>query len=122
MAIGRHELTAEERRASFKKLDAVGWGIFFIWLGIAFLANVGWGMGLLGTGVIMLGGQIGRVYFNLPIEGFGLVMGILFVIAGVWELLEIDLGQEPIPGGLIPVLSIVVGIVLVVSALLRKRH
>jgi hypothetical protein len=36
-----------------KKLDAVGWGSFFIWIGVAMLFNVGWGAGLLGVGVII---------------------------------------------------------------------
>ncbi|KIF79974.1 hypothetical protein [Noviherbaspirillum autotrophicum] len=112
----------EDRRAAIKKVEAAGWGVFFIWIGIAFLANLSLGVGLFGIGIIMLGIQMGRRHFHLPIEGFGLVMGMLFVLAGLWNLLRIILGQEPIPHGLMPVLSIAVGIVLVVSAVLRKRH
>ncbi|MFC1694280.1 hypothetical protein ACFL1R_12320 [Candidatus Latescibacterota bacterium] len=37
-----------------RKLDAAGWGLFFIWIGIALLSNVGWGIGLLGMGIITL--------------------------------------------------------------------
>ncbi len=36
-------------------LDAVGWGLFFIWIGVAFLADLGWGVGLIGVGVIIIG-------------------------------------------------------------------
>lgn len=122
MAHSKLDHVGEERRAAIRKLDAAGWGLFFIWIGIAFLADVGWGIGLLGIGIIMLGIQAGRNYFGLPVEGFGLVTGILFAVAGVWELLEINLGREPIPDGLMPILSIAVGIVLVVFAVLRKRH
>lgn len=122
MTNSKLDQTGEDRRALIKKLDAAGWGIFFIWIGIAFLADVGWGVGLLGIGIIMLGTQIGRMHFKLPVEGFGLVMGLLFVVAGVWELLKINLGQEPIPDGLMPVLSIVVGVALVAAALLRRQH
>jgi hypothetical protein len=43
-------------------------------------------------------------------------------VAGILDLLKVNLGQEPIPGGLMPILSIVIGIVLVISAFLRKRH
>jgi len=31
----QHELSA--------KLDSVGWALFFIWVGITILADVGWG-------------------------------------------------------------------------------
>jgi len=112
----------EDRRALIKKLDAAGWGILLIWIGVAFLADVGWGVGLLGIGIIVLAIKMGRKHFGLPIEGFGLLVGILFVVAGGWELLGTKLHQEPIPGGLMPALSIVVGVVLVVSALLHKRR
>ncbi|HJW55663.1 MAG TPA: hypothetical protein VJ577_10355 [Burkholderiaceae bacterium] len=122
MANSKHDQTGEDRHILIKKLDAVGWGIFFIWIGIAFLADVGWGIGLLGIGIILLGGQMGRMHFNLPVEGFWLVMGILVVVAGAWELLKLNIGEEPIPGGFIPILSIVIGVALVASALLRKRR
>lgn len=47
-----------------RKLDAIGWGLFFIWIGIAILANVGWGFGLIGVGVIILGGFAAREYLS----------------------------------------------------------
>jgi hypothetical protein len=121
MAENGHDQMGENTRTLLKKLDAVGWGVFFIWIGIALLADVGWGVGLLGVGVITLGAQAARKYFGLPVERFGLVIGIVFVLWGVWELLKIQLGKAPIPGGLLPILFIVVGTLLTVSALLRKR-
>jgi hypothetical protein len=68
-----------------KKLDTAGWGLFFIWTGIAALAHVGWGAGLLGVGIIILGAQVTRKYFGLKLEGFWVVMGVFFVWGGVWE-------------------------------------
>jgi hypothetical protein len=97
MANTELDQTAEKRRASMKRLDAIGWGIFFIWIGIAFLANFSWGIALLGMGIIMLGVQMGRMHFGHSIEGFGLVMGILFVVTGVWELLKATLGKNRSP-------------------------
>jgi hypothetical protein len=42
---------------------------------------------------------------------------------GPWELLKVQIGEASIPGGLLPILFIVAGIVRVGSALLRKaRH
>ncbi len=104
-----------------RKLEAISWGAFFIWIGVAFLANVGWGVGLVGVGVIALGAQVARKYFGLPVERFGLVIGIAFVLWGAWELLAIQLGKAP--GGLLPILLVAVGIVLLISGLLREpRH
>ncbi|KPL01172.1 MAG: hypothetical protein AMJ91_01045 [candidate division Zixibacteria bacterium SM23_73_3] len=97
-----------------KKLDAVGWGLFFIWVGIAFLANLGYGVGLLGVGVITLGGQVARKCFNLRLEGFWVVVGLLFVLGGLWELFEPKVS-------LVPILLIVVGLVWLLSAIRGKR-
>lgn len=109
-------------RALAKKLEVVGWGLFFIWIGIAFLADLRWGVGFVGVGVIAVGTQVARKYFGLPIERFGLVVGIAFVVWGLWALLSIELGKGRISGSVLPILCIVLGIVFVVSALLRKTR
>lgn len=103
-----------ESVALAKKLDVTGWGLFFIWIGIAFLANFGFAIGLLGVGIITLGGQVARKHFNLKAEGFWVVVGLLFVLGGIWELLQIKFS-------LVPILIIVAGVVMLVSALWGKR-
>lgn len=113
--MAHNHLMVDDPRVLAGKLDAIGWGLFFAWLGIAFLTNVGWGVGLLGVGVIGLSEQIARKYFGLSVEGFGLVTGIVFVVWGLWELLEIQFGD-----GFLPILLVVVGIGIILSALLRK--
>ncbi len=113
-------MTDSERRntrALVNKLDAVGWGLFFVWIGIALLADVGWGVGLLGVGVIAIGAQLARKYFALPIEGFWVVIGIAFAVCGLWELLNI---KASVPGGILPILCVVAGIMILLSAFLRK--
>ena len=102
-----------EKAALAKKLDVIGWGLFFIWIGISFLANFGFAIGLLGVGIITLGGQVARKHFNLKAEGFWIVVGLLFVIGGIWELLQIKLS-------LVPILIIVAGVVMLISALWGK--
>ena len=108
-------LPLDDPRALAGKLDAVGWGLFFTWLGIAFLTNIGWGGGLLGVGVIVLTAQMARKHFGLPIQGFGLITGTVFVIWGLSALLGIKLS-----GAFLPVLLIVIGLWIVASALRHK--
>ncbi len=47
-------------------LDAVGWGLFFIWVGVAFLADLGWGLGFIGVGVIILATSVAGRYLAGP--------------------------------------------------------
>ena len=48
------ELKIAQRKKLERKIDTAGWGLFFIWMGIAILANLGWGVGLIGAGLIIL--------------------------------------------------------------------
>lgn len=121
MADSERDQAKKDRPAFVQAFDTIGWGLFFVWVGIALLVDVGWGVGLVGVGIIALAPQAARVSVGLPVERMWLVMAILFVVAGAWELLKVGLGQVPIPGGLLSILSIVVGIALVGSAFLRKQ-
>ncbi len=58
------ELKTTRRNKLHRKLDAAGWGLFFIWIGIAVLADVGWGVALIGVGAIILGGLAAREYLT----------------------------------------------------------
>lgn len=49
------EAKTVSKKKLHRTLDTVGCALFFIWVGIAFLADVGWGVGLIGIGVIILG-------------------------------------------------------------------
>lgn len=101
-----------------EKVSAVGWGAFFIWVGIGFLTNIGWGVGLLGIGIIVIGGEAVRRYLGLPVNWFWLTMGSLFVVWGVCQLLKIEFS-----GALLPILSIVIGVAILFSTLRpRKKH
>jgi hypothetical protein len=114
------EAARADKRRLARKIDTIGWGVFLIWVGVAVLADVGWGFGLLGVGIIALGEQAVRRSYDLHVERFGLLVGILFAVAGGWELLKVQWGTAPLPGGLLPILAVVAGVVLVVSAWVRK--
>jgi len=83
------KLESAQRRELNRKLEAIGWGLFFIWVGIALFAHVGWGAGFLGVGIITLGIQGARKYFELKMEGFWVVMGFFFILGGVWEFFNV---------------------------------
>ena len=107
------ELKTAQLKKLERSLNATGWGLFFIWIGMAFLADVGWGAGLLGVGIIILAGQGIRTYYGLKLEGFGIVAGSLFLLGGIWELLNIRFD-------LTPILCVVAGVALLVSVLVGK--
>jgi hypothetical protein len=92
-----------------RRLDSVGWGLFFIWVGVAVLLDVGWGIGLLGVGVLALVEQGIRKYLGLAVEGFWVVVGVLLVVGGGWELVESRLW-------LVAVVLIIAGVAMLFSA------
>jgi len=98
-----------------KKVDAAGWGIFFIWVGAALLMDYSWGVGLLGVAVIILLGQAARRYFGLALEGFWVVVGLLFLVGGIWELYKVEVD-------LAPIVLIVAGVALLISVFLKRRQ
>jgi hypothetical protein len=97
-----------------KTLSGVAWGLLFVWVGVAAAAQVGWGFGLLGVGAIILGAQVLHVLIgHLRIEWFSTVVGLLFLLGGIWELFSIQVA-------LVPILCVVAGVVLIASALASR--
>jgi hypothetical protein len=96
------------------KLGAAGWGLFIIWIGVVFLASIEAWVALLGVGVITLGMQVIRKSVGLHLEGFWVVVGSLFVLGGIWDLLG-----TTVP--LLPILLIVAGVALVLSIFKGRR-
>ena len=100
----------KERREDLKRITTIGWGLFFVWLGVVLMIKAGSGLILLGVGLISLGMQVARKYSGLDSDGFWIIVGILFVIVGAWELFEINLP-------LMSVFLIVVGGAFLISAI-----
>ena len=115
MANKYDDQTTVNARALHRRLEAAGWGLFFIWIGIALFGHVGWGVGLLGVGIITLGAQLARKCFALKWEGFWVAVGFLFVAGGIWKLFNVQLG-------LLPILCIVAGVALLVSTLIGGQE
>lgn len=94
-----------ERHDRTSKFEAAGWALFFIWVGIAWLADMGLGVGLLGVAAITLGMQAIRRVAGVPVEGFWVLVGLGFAVAGLWQWLGV---QKP----LAPFVLIALGVAL----------
>ena len=97
-----------------QKLNAIAWGSFFLWVGIAWLAGIGWGLGLLVTGLITLGAQAARRHLALGVEGFWVAVGVLFVLCGIWVAFNVQVG-------LVPIVCLLAGVALLGSTFLRRH-
>jgi len=97
-----------ERHDQASMVDTIGWALFFVWVGIAWLAELDFGVSLLGVAVITLGGQLARKLMGFKFEGFWVIVGLLFALGGIWELTDIEIS-------LVPILLIIVGLALVGS-------
>lgn len=86
----------EDNEIRSLRLDSIGWGLFLVWVGFAFLFDIGWGWGLLGIAAIILGEAAYRRSVGLKVEGFWIVVGILLGVGGVWELFHVPLPLAPI--------------------------
>lgn len=96
------------KKGRSKRLDAVGWGLFFIWVGVSLLMDLDWGVGLIGVAAIIFLGQAARNYYDLKLEKSWVVVGVLFLLSGIWELYQFQFG-------LLPILLIVAGGALLIS-------
>ncbi|TNF71622.1 MAG: hypothetical protein EP299_11295 [Acidobacteria bacterium] len=105
---------AIDRSHIAERLDSMGWGLFFLWVGVSLLFDFGWGVGLVGIGLITLGGQLARLSFELKLEGFWVVVGVGFLLGGIWELLDAEVS-------LVPILLILAGLTVLLAGFLPKR-
>jgi len=96
-----------------QRFEGIGWGLFFIWVGLALFLNVGWGFGLLGVGIITLGVQGARRFYKAPVEGFWLVVGVILCLGGVLHLAQAETS-------FVPILLIIAGAALLFSVLRKK--
>lgn len=105
---------ATEQGLIAEKLDAVGWGLFFVWIGIALLLDFGWGVTLIGIGIITLAEQLARFAAQLKLEGFWVVVGVGFLLGGIWQLVDAEMS-------LVPILLILAGLTVLLAGFLPKR-
>ncbi len=100
---GQNESKSRKKKLN-QKLDGMIWGLFFIWVGIVFLLDFSWSIGLIGIGIIILGEQVVRGHFKLKTQGFWITVGLLLVAGGFWRLCDVEIS-------LFPIVLIVIGVV-----------
>lgn len=105
---------AKPRNEIAERIDSAGWGLFVLWVGVSLLLDVGWGIGFLGVGILTLSLQVLRRSLGLGFEGFWVLVGSGFTLAGIGELRTIDVS-------LIPILLMAFGVFVLVSAVTRAR-
>jgi hypothetical protein len=120
MGIGGSAGSPGADRAVVARIEATGWGVFFIWVGVAIVANVGWGIALIGAGVISLGAQLARRLSALPVEGWSLGFGVCLVVAGLVQRFDLVSDESPLPAWIFPVAIMALGVAILASTWLRK--
>ncbi len=98
-----------------RRLDAAGWGLFFIWMGASHLMDLDWSVVLIGVAAVIFLKQAARRYFGRRLETLWVAFGVLVLLGGIWELYQVQFG-------LLPVLLIVVGGTLLLSLFRRRQH
>lgn len=96
------------------RLDAIGWGLAFIWIGVVFLLGFKIGPALLGLGIITLFMQGIRKFNKIPVEGFWVVVGLFFLLGGFWKVFDPAIS-------LLPLILIGAGLVFILPALFRRH-
>ncbi|MBN1332825.1 MAG: hypothetical protein JW971_03590 [Synergistales bacterium] len=111
---GEEDLVKGKNQKLSQKIATLGWGVFFIWLGIFLWIHFQTGFFLLGLGILILGMQFARRRFDLAMEHFWVAVGILSIVGGFWDLIETELP-------LVPVLLILAGSGLVLFSFWGKK-
>lgn len=91
-----------------RSVDSIGWALFFMWVGIALLANLGWTVSLIGTATIILAVQATLFFRRERLDVFMSAVGVVLLIGAfadvygsIWSLF--------------PALLIVIGIAMLVD-------
>jgi len=110
------ELAELKRRSDMgRKLDAIGWGAFFVWIGFTMLVKVlKPGVAAIGVGAIIIIEAIMRLVLGVSVGGFWVLMGVIFLAAGFGEIFAINLP-------LLPIAFLVCGILLIVRQTTKAK-
>ncbi len=112
-----------------RKFETIAWGLLLIFWGISiFFDRIPFGVGVAGTGVILLGLNVVRAIKGIPTRGLTTVIGILSLVWGGLELARpiartvLHLPFQLNDWAIFSILLIVLGAILLMDELLRKRR
>ena len=110
-----------ETRELDRTLDTVAWGTIFIWWGISALNFLPNGLDAIGFGLILLGLNAVRSLNHIPTSNFSIILGILALLWGVLDLVNLLL---PLPFRLpvLPILLITLGLILLAREYFRVHQ
>jgi len=111
---------------SDQRYNAIGWGLLLLIWGFTILFNfIPFGMGILGTGLVLLGANMVRALNNLPARSANTILGILALVWGGLELarprLQQALGAVDLDWAIFAILLVALGAILLVMELLRVQ-
>ncbi len=109
------------------KYNAIAWGLLLILWGITLLFDfIPLSVGLLGTGLILLGANVARALNGLPAKDDNTILGIMALLWGGLELARPILKQlfrfVDWDWAVFAILLVVMGLILLVRGLLRIRR
>jgi hypothetical protein len=111
----------EQQQALNRRLEAIGWGAFFVWWGVTELfQSLPEGIGAIGIGLILLGLNAVRSRNGICPSGFTTTLGILALVLGGLELVQLVL-DLPFELPVFGILLIVLGMIILARELEGKR-
>ena len=108
-----------------RNFETMAWGLLFILWGITVLFDfLPGGVGIAGTGLILLGLNAARLLNGIPTKGGTTILGILALVWGGLELARpiLHLPFELSDGAIFAILLIVLGGILLARELARIRR
>ena len=93
-----------------RRIDAAGWAVFFIWVGISLLTGIGWTWSLVGTAAIILAVQAALLLRGEAVDLFMAAVGIVLLGGSVADLYGL-------PWSFLPAALIVIGVAMLGGAL-----
>ena len=115
-----NKMDVEQR--SYRNLDTIAWGAFFVWWGItSLLVSLPKGVGAIGIGLIFLSLNVARSMKGIPVSGFTTILGILALVWGGLELAGVLLSL-PFQMPTFAIIVIVLGVSLVAGQLIGRKN
>ncbi len=83
-------VTYETQKDLEGRIDAAGWGLFFLMSGVMLLVpGLPDGSWLVGVGALFLGLGAVRFSMGLPVSAFGIVVGVVAIAAGAGAMASV---------------------------------